>query len=211
MAILEFYETFEERTGSMNSRYIRDYTRTFVAITDTATDGPELIRLHPSCPRPWSFYASASGYVELGSWAKEITVRQDTADPYTWRVRVHYSSEIERPDITNEIPTLRPPVVEWGQTSIMKPLAVANDGTPITNSAWERFDPPPEIEDVRLTLSIRINLLTYDPLFYLGFHNTVNDDTWFSFPPGTVRCMGVTGTRQYESGYLFWDTRFNLS
>lgn len=210
MAVLSFYETFDQRLGRINNRYEREYVRTFKVLCSARTDGPETIRFSRACPRPWSFYWSASGAADLGSWCKDLEFRQDALDPYTWHVRAVYSSVVERPDIHAENPLLRPAVVSWGHTSVMKPLEFDNVGQAITSSSKERFDPPPEIEDVRMTLRIQRNQIRYDALFYAGYLNSVNDDTWLTFPPGMVRCMGIEGTRQYESGILFWDVTFNF-
>lgn len=209
--ILSVTETFDTRSIKLTTERTRDYVRTFNVVTNSRDIPPELVQLATGLPRLWNVYVSAIGTYDLLSLCKEVEAKQDTQDPYTWRVTCRYSNKINRPDLfTQENPTLRPAEVEYDTVEVLRPVWKDILGNPIWNSSKERFDPPPEKEERRLSIKITRNQLTYDPLFYLNYEGAVNSDTWLGFKPGRVKCCKARGKRMYEAGYFFWQAYFEL-
>jgi hypothetical protein len=209
--VLQQYETFEGRDHEIDHTRTRQYRRTFQVVMSHRTADPIEVRLALIIPRLWNPYFGANGTVDLGSWCKRVRPRQDTQDPYLWHVECLYDSKIDRPDLNLiENPLLRPADISWDGVAVMKPLEKDREGTPITSSATERFDPPAESEDFRMLLRIERNLATYRALLYHTYFNAVNSDPWMSFQPGQVRCMKISGTRQFENGIFFWRTTYEF-
>lgn len=211
MPVVAVQETFLNRTGAVNDKREREYSRTFDVLMSTRTSDPVEVLLAPSLPRVWNPYIGANGTADLGSWCKDIRARQDTLDPYLWRVEAKYNSRLERPDLNIiENPLLRPADLSWDHVYVMKPLERDRDGNAILNSSYERFDPPPETEDVRQVLTVVRNQATYNAQLYQTYANTVNEVDWMGFKAGTVRLMKLSAVRQFENGILFWRVTFEF-
>lgn len=210
-SVLSVTETFQARSMKAATDRTRDYTRTFDVIVDERTISPDMILFAIGLPRRWDVYVSAAGTVDLYSICKEIEVKQDTLDPFTWRVTARYSNKVNRPDVNQvENPLLRPAEIEYDTEGVPRPAWFDRDGEPVQNSAYERFDPPLEYEEPRLLIRITKNYATYDALGYLRFHNTVNSQPWFGLPKGRVWCRRIKGRRQFESGIYYWPTSFEF-
>lgn len=210
-SVLSVTETFVTRTMRASTDRTRDYVRTFDVIVDERVISPDMILFAIGLPRRWDVYVSAAGTVDLWSVCKEIEVKQDTSDPYTWRVTARYSNKIDRPDLNQEEnPLLRPAKIDWDDTRVTRVAWTDRDGVAILNSANQRFDPPLEYEQGVEVLRIQKNYATYDQIFYSQFRNAVNSLPWFGLPKGRVKCCSIKGSRQFESGIFFWDTRFEF-
>lgn len=212
MAIVSVTETFTDRGGTLNDLRQRDYTRSFDVMTDVRETDPPVIRLATGIPRPWTPYINAAtGVADLGSWCKEVRVKQDTVNPYLWRVTCQYSSVMSRPDINLvENPLLRPSEISWDGDEISRPAYYDRDGEPIYNAVQERFDPPVEEVETRMKLTIARNQTTYDPVFYCPFFNSVNSKSWYGFNAGRVLCKRISGARSFENGVYYWRTTYEF-
>jgi len=88
------------------------------------------------------------------------------------------------------------------------------DKTPITNSVFTPFDPPPEIDYSQVRVSINMNL-KFAPVGWLDFVNSVNAQP-ISFTDGfnmlagaqpfACRCMAVSYSERIKNGVFFWST-----
>ena len=206
MATVFFAEHVDGRQASerITTRNEREYRRTYKAVNSMATDGPEIIRLHPGCPRLGQIYVSASGAVDTGCWCNDVRFDQ-TVDPYTWTVTAGYSNQVLTPELTLvENPLLRPSDVSWDTQEVLVPAEYDALGVQIGTTAGERPDPPLEREEVRLILTIEKNLPTFDPLVAVAFKNRVNAATFFGFNRGMVKLAKWKGQRQFENGLIFW-------
>jgi hypothetical protein len=211
VAIIGVYETFDARGGKVATNRLREYSRSFNVISSIRNEDPIAVRLAPGIPPPWSPYVNTVGFADLGSWCKEVTVRQDRLDPYTWRVEARYSSQVDRPDINQiENPLLRPAEIEWDTVTRERIIMADIDGDPIVTVNDERFDPPPMDEEKILQLTVTRNQAGYNALEYVKYENAVNSDTFLSFPAGRVKCVRIKGGRQFENGVLFWRVTFQF-
>ncbi len=83
-------------------------------------------------------------------------------------------------------------------------------GDPIVNSALGRFDPPPEFDDSRLTLTIARNELYVDPATLQLYKDAVNADYFWGAPPGTVHLKPIDADGAYRNGIYFYATTYSL-
>lgn len=211
MPVLTAYETFDNRNAKVATNRLREYTRSFNVIMSSRLDDGIAARLAPGVPIPWSPYVAANGLADLGSWCREVTVKQDVADPYLWRLTAHYSSVVERPDVNQvENPLLRPADISWDTVTLERPAFTDLDGVAILTEAKDRFDPPVMLEERRLQLTVTRNQATYDALGYAMYENAVNDDTFLGFLPGRVKVTSIKGQRRWENGVLYWQATFQF-
>lgn len=210
MAVTSFFEHVDGRAGSLrlDTRLERDYTRTFRAVCSLATDGPEVIRLHPQCPRIGSIYVSASGLVDAGAWCKEVRFALMPGDAYTWSVVAVYSTQINLQ--LQENPLLRPADISWDTEEVLVPAEQDAIGQQVGTTAGERFDPPVETEQLRLVLVIEKNLPSFDALVALSYTNTVNDRPFFGVGTGKVLLKKWKANRVFENGRIFWRHHFEF-
>jgi hypothetical protein len=93
------------------------------------------------------------------------------------------------------------------------------NGTPIVNSVFTPFDPPPEIDYTRLNVSIEMNL-RLAPEHWLKYVNSVNTEqvafmnAFGDFPafadPFCARVMSVNYSERVKNGKMFWATRIEI-
>lgn len=163
----------------------------------------------------------------------------DQEDAYLRHVSVTWSTKTVDPSRQNqdknESPLGQPPTVRWGHVNGTRlftvtadnspvkivngsgsvlanatiPGAVAGETTPVQTSAGEQFEPAPEIEERRLTLSVTRLIANYDPDAAFRFLDTTNSgDISLSgalFTAGTVRCVQNDGERAgQQKGISLW-------
>lgn len=93
------------------------------------------------------------------------------------------------------------------------------DNTPITNSVFTPFEPPPEIDYTRIRVNIRMNL-RLAPVFWLKFVNSVNTknlnifDAFGDFVafanPFCCRVISISYNPAIKNGKLFYATEIEL-
>ena len=91
------------------------------------------------------------------------------------------------------------------------------NGIPITNSAFTRFDPPPEIDYSRLKIVIT-RLHDEYPTSLLKFIDTVNlkpvridiNNFTGTLPPFTAKLQGISGRKEYNSGDPYWRINYEI-
>lgn len=211
MAIIGFQETGRNRGAARNDQRDREYLRTFDLFSDRRDELQIVVIEYPFLPRVWSPYVTSFGEADTGSWCREVRVNQDTVDPTLWRAEARYSSRLERPDLAQiQNPLLRPPDVTDGGKEVMVPMEFDADGFAIINTAGDRFDPPPEEEDVRLVTTIVKNQASFDRLNVLLYRGAVNSQPFLGFPTGQVRCADIQSVLTWENGYYFYRVTYTF-
>lgn len=94
-----------------------------------------------------------------------------------------------------------------------------DDRTPITNSVFTPFDPPPEIDYTRTRISISMNL-RFPPFWMKRYVNSVNKSkVWFvdalgdtiaSADPFAAKVMGVGYQERILNNQMFWATDIDI-
>ena len=213
--ILSANEIWNGRQASVDTKNVRNYTRTFRIITDSMLDGPfQVTAIPPPFPVLFGFYSDPAGGIDLGALCNKITPRQ-TDEPFVWEVTCEFSSKIDNPEqaqdgSAQQNPLLRPPVVKWSMAKFQRPVDQDNDGSPIVNSAGERFDPPIEIDDSRPVLHISRNEATVDPSLIVQYQDAVNADTFFGCDPGTAKMDSICAESAFENGVFYWKFEYEI-
>jgi hypothetical protein len=213
--ILSVNEIWDGRQGSVDTKNVRNYTRTFRVITDSMVDGPfQVTDIPPPFPSIFSFYSDPAGGIDLGAFCTKITPRQ-TDEPFVWIVTCEFSSKVDNPEQaqagdTDKDPLTRPSVVKWSMAKFQRVLDRDVNDDPIVNSAGERFDPPIEIDDSRPVLSITRNEPTIDPANIVAYQDAVNTDTFFGCDPGTAKIDSIEAESAFENGTFYWKVSYTI-
>lgn len=119
-----------------------------------------------------------------------------------------------KPGERSEDPLLRPPEVSWSHEDFRRSILTGDfinsatgevdiEDAVIANSAGDPFDPPPEVDDAHLILTVVRNQPFYDPLLAFDYKNAVNSDTFLGFPPGVAKVREFTGQSAFENNKAF--------
>jgi hypothetical protein len=220
MAIVHVQETWDSRGSSTNLEE-KEITRTFRVRTDSIPQTPREIEsaVDPNTglrvPAVGDFHPDYGPPFEADAIAERVEVRQaadNKDDPFSWEVTVRYTT-----DPSDDNPLLRPVEVRVSTVLFQRPAErgdLIGDGIveqkPIVNSAGDPYDPPPMIDDVRVEISLTRNEADYPGQGVLLFTNTVNEDPFWEFAPGQVKCMGVEATYQREKLHRFWRVLYSF-
>jgi hypothetical protein len=206
------------RKGSMNNRFQRKYTRTQLAKSNDALDGPQQVRLFAGVPRIGNPYAVGAD-LDTGSWALDIDVQASSDGPLLFEITTQYSADWTSignfggsadPRRQNENPILRPVDIKWGSTRFQRPIEYDRNNRAITNSAGLPYDPPVERDDSRTTLSIGRNEASFDPSIKVLYENSVNIDAFFGGNPYYWKIAAITADLAFENGLAFWRVTYNF-
>jgi len=192
------------REGSYDLKAERTYTRVHQVFTSLVSDDAFVVLAGTGVPRPGDVHPN-----DLGAYCRKVTPRQDDEHPQVWYVTSEYSSKYENPDLNEENPTYRPSELNWDFVSYQRPLERDLTGAPIVSSSGEPFDPPVEIDDSRLVLTIVRNELDFDPALALLYQDAVNSDNFLGTYPGQAK-VRLKAARQFETGLFFWRTTYEV-
>ena len=239
MAITSVKEISDNRETAIGDDGIVRRTRSWRAVVDAATVSDYAVIDNFSTVtgiRRFSPWISVTGEVDDTVYAQELRVR-DRGD-FVYIIEVDYTSgkastgggssprqERERVEMARrgieqgEQPptdaTQRQPSVEWGFTESQEALQFdLVTRKPIWNTAKDRFVPPQTRPIAYLTLKVEKNQISYDPIFYLRYANTVNSAPVrlgdYEFPPFTVLCKPITGNRDVEGRLVFFKVTYTF-
>lgn len=206
MAVIFCAEKAEQRTGTGNSDGTRSYTRLFWVVTNSAADGPQTVGLSGFVPQVYDVYIAGND-IDIGARVQSVTPIQPTMDATYWEVRVEYSSQAAS-EIQN--PLARPTDISWGFQVYQRPVIKDINNKLIVNAAKQLFDPLPEIDDCRPTLTFTKNLASFDASLAYTYVNSINATPWYSGAAQTWKCMNIASSQQQENGIFYWPTTFEF-
>ncbi len=159
MSVTSFDEIHEGREGSteLSQRgIVRELTRVWVAITNSAYDDDTVVLARApliGSPHPW----------QPGARLKRLKAVNDAKAKRRWTVTGTYTTERDKPGSdggpgNTENPLADPAAIEWDTEGYRQPCAKDRDGKAIVNSAG---DPParfPEKDASRWVITIEKNV-----------------------------------------------------
>jgi len=221
MVVLFVREDGGGRIGGRNDRAEKTYKRRFTVQTDDPTDGPEIVLEAEGIPQRFDSYLPASGIVEGGTYCQVVDCNLKGASRTIWEVLAYYTNNLQPFNIEN--PMERPAEVVFDTVTYSVPVIQdALDSSAIRNSAGDPFDPVPEEEESRLIIMITVNKASYDPRFYIDFHNKLNNAEYIipyrsgdgveemTFKRRELKCKKIRGLRQIQAGVYYWATTFTF-
>lgn len=226
MAITLVTEIMEARQASADRKGTRSYTRRWRVHSDTPLDGPLTACLAVPVLR-FDPYAEPGGLVDFGALAEDIVgVPQSPDDHYRWIVTIRYSSawwdifardsakpskphgspqnnNSDKDSLIN--PLNRPPRVSYGMSFGDRYLEqdFSNPPKALSNSAHDKFDPPYMIPEAYPTITVERNEPFFDLDKQVFYSLTINTKTFLNQEPYTVLCYQITGSNEYENGFVY--------
>jgi hypothetical protein len=207
MPIASVIEIFDGRGGTVNGMFERTWSRVFEVDTTGPNVGPVAVwkAVDPftglAIPLIGAFYTNGvldtdpDYEFDHGSFANEIRIDQASEVQTSWRVTVGYGPF--NSSVFGADPTEWKMRVQFGGERTERVVDFATDGTPIKNSAGDRFGDPVTVDDHITTMTITRNELvsTYDPGLASTYSDTINNATWNGF--AINRCkMGIITTSE---------------
>lgn len=208
MSIISVAETSSARTSTIDDRFIRTYTRSFMVVTLGSNVSEYVVRIAPGIPRVWDAYVSADGAIDLGCYCRSVSCKQ--VGPLNWEVTADYSSQVEDPDKQAENPLLRPADIKWSFAQYKRYITKDKNDDPIVNSAGLRFKEGIEVEDSRPVLSVTKNIEAFDINIALAYQNSINADAWWGVEPKVAKMQGIQASQEYENGVFFWRIQYEI-
>jgi hypothetical protein len=208
MAVIAVNEIWNGRKGTSNEKGEREYTRSFRVITDNALTSSVSVRNAAGIPRLFDVYADLGGDVDTGAVVRRITETQ-TEEPWVWEVLVEYSSNVQF-EFNDVNPLLRPTEIKWGVNRFTRPFNRDLNLQPVRNSAGTAFDPLPEMDDIRLALTLTRNEASFDASVAEDYINSVNADIFFGSEPGKVKCSSISAERAFDKNTFYWKVTYEF-
>lgn len=205
------------RGGTLNSLYQRTYRLKFLVETDARTVGAKSVLAakdpgyNPTTPVPGTYIPAVGNTfsdgddVDLGSFVQSLSAEEDGDSGVQWVVTADYGpydSSVFGPD-----PTLWPIRVSWSGTKMERVVWFDINGDPIVNSAGDRYEDPVTIDETRVTLLVRKNILVsaWDVTLPYLYNDAINQYDWNGFPAYAVKCGSITTSdEQYDSYNQIW-------
>lgn len=198
-----------EGRATIDDGFHRTYTRVFLVKTTSTQDGPLTVTLATGVPRVWDPYTTNTD-TDLGALCKSVSA-QPTDSPFLWEVTVEYDSVVREEGQQAENPLARPADIDWSFVPYVKAAQRDVFGLPILNSAGQPFDPPPEMDDRRIQLTIQRNEETFDPLQAFEFQDATNSDVFFGGGIAAWKVMSIKANGPHsENGVSFWRVTYEF-
>lgn len=202
-------------TGSQSISRAYQFSRKFLVEVNSKEDGPQVVLSHPYIPKIGDTYAA--GY---DSMAQAICINREAKcsgdSPMIWEVECEFSSETTSVDIGSsdaENPFTAPVLVNYDMAQFTKvaekgrfipynakgvlfPYEKGEDDAPILNSAFQKFDPPPEMDDSRPVLSLTKNFSSFDFYSLAQYRDAINSDEFYGCPPRTLKIAKINANRE---------------
>lgn len=178
----------------------RQYTIKLQVVTDDVSDGPQTVGDALGF-EPFDEYGFGNDS-DPEAHAKEIEITRSSDSPFIWDVTVNYDTTVEDWD---ENPLARPTVIDYSFVQFQRVAAQDINQKAIINSAGRYFDPPIEVDDSRLVITMTRNELVFPLANAIAYQDATNSDAWFGLAPGQAKVNNITGKFTKEGGYNFYE------
>lgn len=225
MAIIRVAEMAEARRARMDGELHREYSRTWLVVTDAAGDSPGTALFAAGIPLPLASYVTDT-WIDLSALAEGPEVSQpDPEVPTLFHVTVNYSTRSVDPSLVNQIgqgtdpsgntqqagglgggPLDLPVSVEWGWMSERQLMTESYDDPPkpIVNSAGKPFDPAPEDDAQIMTLTVVTNHQRFPIQTAFAYQNAVNEDEFQTFQAGQAKVVEYSARLAFAKNVRYW-------
>lgn len=173
-------DNFRKFTGAINSAY-----QVFTTPQATVADVVQASGI----PAAGSSYSNDFPFV----YAEQA--RPERISPIYWIVYVAYSGEVNFNGQNNQpqSPVLTPATIDWDDVEVELEIDEDYDGNPIVTPNGE------PINGVRRlfadqTVTIRKNMLMFNPFVQARYRQSVNSDPFLGWPPGTAKMQKFQAT-----------------
>lgn len=217
------------RSGAIDDKGVRTYTRVFRVITSNPGDGPLLITAQVPFVLYETYNLGPGNDLDLAAILKRVDTQPEDVLAGIWQVTMTYDTAQNavdkgtvQPGTTDTPPgggsgtpgtgnnqtppDQRPWTLRWGsvQTDRLLVKDLSEEEAPVVNSAGQPFDPPISLPSANTTLSITGFTAVGDGSKIKRYMNKVNEHAFLGWDPGEARCTQYQLTSVYENGAFFW-------
>jgi hypothetical protein len=218
MSIVSVRETYGALSGSGSMEGVREYTKVFTVITDSASDGIMAVGNAAGIPKKGDTYYW-QGESDGGALCQSVTPRQESNSEYVWQVTCSYSSDsgggkgnTDRQNPIYDVPNplARPPEVTW--SSWVENEIVTHDvnDKPILLPTGAPYYPPLQRKRKRRMVMVIKSEADYPIALSQNYEQSVNSDSFFGGSPGTVMLEDVSATAQFDQNQFYWRVRYEF-
>jgi hypothetical protein len=201
MAIISFGVDEGGLQAGIDENFQRTYAIKYKVMCTNGT-GPGYVRNNLGWTIGTSTYAYGSES-DLNAKCNNITVDGPTFGPepvYSATVSFGKYDPFVEEHIEN--PLSQPLKVTFEGVSYQRVIDLDINGNPIDNTAGDPFDPGIEADEIRQTFRVVQNFASpINPFNIFSFGNCVNSDTWFGFPPKSIK-TGIPLVERLFSQFL---------
>jgi hypothetical protein len=215
MSIVKFKQIAAGRRGGAKDAADRSYSVVWIAIVDSAYDGPLTIGNYrpggdPSGNVPLRFqpYVGYENTSDPDALCRDVQVEQDGEEWKKWRVTATFSPNISGPS-ASENPE-EDPVSSWIETNFeVVEVTKSWDGKEILNTAGQLVAGARR-KIARETWVWEKNYLTLNRGLWKSYQNSVNSDDFYEAEPGHGLLHIIVPKAQFRGGVQFFRVQFRV-
>jgi hypothetical protein len=210
LAVTSVTEIHEGR-GSSESLDGKTRTRVFQVLTDNPLDDAAVVLASPLLPAKLAPYITDTTQ-DLTCRVRDRRADQQGDHPQDWRVTIEYDTRFDQKELESiENPLARPVEVSYGSNKfalVAEKDLVTSDA--VVNSAYERFDPPPERRVANLVLHFKKNFADFVAVTLTDYLYTTNSKIFYGFDAGRVLCTDIQATLKNDNNVSYWEVSFEF-
>lgn len=123
--------------------------------------------------------------------------------PLMWQATLSYETTPFNDEDWELYPWNQPTLVTFGTSNETGPTEQDYNGTEIATVNGEVYNVQKDFADQQITL--KRAFLSYSPVTFYEYINTVNTDAFLGFPAGTLRITGIQAAPAYHQNILYYD------
>lgn len=123
--------------------------------------------------------------------------------PLMWQAVLSYETTPTDNEDFEILPWNQPAVVTFGTSNESGPTEQDINGTEIATVNGEVYNVQKDFADQQI--SIKRAFITYSPVAFYEYINSVNTDGFLGFPVGTLRITGIQATPAFYENFLYYD------
>lgn len=202
---------WQKRSITGQEKAVREYVESYLVKMLDPLSSQVAVTGSVGIPHMYAVYAGADGSTDVHiATLRSITASNHEEDPRFWTVICTYSNRTDQPELGATDPIVRPAEVSWSTEEQSFTPQLDCTGSPIVNSARERFDPPAEEDEVVGVLSYkRVEQSDPFPDIGLAYNDAVNADVFLGSPPGYAK-MKLTSSRRFENNQYYYDVTYTV-
>lgn len=129
----------------------------------------------------------------------------DQVSPIFWLATVDYSGELAlKEDETYDNPLFAPPRIEWDDVESEEETDEDFDGKPIQTINREPIEGVGALIPDQ-TVTIKRNLLLFNPYVQARYRRSVNSDLFLDWPPGTAKLVKLSASNVVTRELSYWE------
>lgn len=217
-SVVSVSELFEDRRTFEDAQQ-RRHTRSWHVLVDTVgSDSSYVAQTATGIPVVKPVPTPFSG--DPFAVCRTVSCEPVSGNRKLFKVTAEYSTAIvgevegQGGSDSNPNPVSRPAQVIWSSELMPSFQRVDVNGLAFVNSARQSIDPPPQIVESILTLTVNRNEANYDPAIASDYIDTTNENEGtiggLIMPVGCCWCVSIDGQRQYEAGYSYWAVTYQF-